>query len=228
MSKSATWENDLLKLVFNNVGVSKIGDATGLLPSSTTGSLYVSLHTGDPGTTGDQTVNEATYTGYARVAVARTTGGWTVTAATVANAASITFGQCTAGSNTIEYFGIGTDSSGAGKMLYSFPLCSAYFDGTGKASNDTFTAPGHTLSVNDPIVFTSAIGGTLPGGISAGTIYFVKTVSGNDITISATLGGSTLDITADGAALVGKISTLAVSLNITPSFSAGNLTVTES
>lgn len=40
---------------------------------------YVSLHTGDPGEAGDQTTNEATYAGYARVAVARDSGGWTVT-----------------------------------------------------------------------------------------------------------------------------------------------------
>lgn len=228
MSKSATWENDLLKLVFNNVGASKIGDATGLLPSGTVGSLYVSLHTGDPGTTGDQTVNEANYTGYARVAVARTSGGWTITGATVANTAAITFGLCTAGSNTIEYFAVGTDSSGSGKLLYGFPLVAAFYDLTAKASTDVITAPGHTLSVNDTIVFTTAIGGSMPGGISTGTIYFVKTVSGNDITISTTMGGSTLDITTDGAALVGKIATLAVSAGITPSFALGTLTITES
>lgn len=72
------WISDLLNLLFNNVAAANIGNAGGLQPSTVAGSLYLSLHTADPGAGGDQTVNEATYTSYARVAVARTTGGWTV------------------------------------------------------------------------------------------------------------------------------------------------------
>ncbi len=128
MSKSNTWETDLLKLVFNNTTSSGIGDSTGLIGSSSAGSLYVSLHTADPGETGDQTTNEATYTSYARVAVARTTGGWTIsgTAPTqAANTATTTFPQCTGGSNTITHVGIGTSSSGSGKLLYSGTLGSS-------------------------------------------------------------------------------------------------------
>jgi hypothetical protein len=123
MSKSNTWENDLLKLVFNNTGSSLIGDATGLLPSGTAGSLYLSLHTADPGEAGDQTTSEAAYTGYARVAVARSSAGFTVSANSVNLTANADFGQCTAspGSN-LTYFGIGTSASGAGKLLYSGTL----------------------------------------------------------------------------------------------------------
>lgn len=129
MSKSDTWESDLLKLAFNNTTASKIGDATGLVGSSTAGSLYVSLHTADPTEAGLQTSSEATYTGYLRVGVVRTTGGWTIsgTAPTqAANAAQVSFPQCTGGSNTITYIGIGTDSSGgSGKLLYSGALTSS-------------------------------------------------------------------------------------------------------
>ena len=125
MSKSNTWESDLLLLVFQNTGSSLIGDATGLRGSTATGSLYIGLHTADPGEAGDQSTSEATYTGYARTAVARTSGGFTVsgTAPTqVANAATVAFGPCTAGSNTITHFSVGTSSSGAGKLLYSGAL----------------------------------------------------------------------------------------------------------
>lgn len=128
MSKSNTWESDLLKLVFNNTTSANIGDATGLVGSTTAGSLYVSLHTADPGETGDQTTNETSYTSYARVAVARTTGGWTIsgTAPTqAANTATVSFPQCTGGSATITYVGIGTASSGTGKLLYSGALGSS-------------------------------------------------------------------------------------------------------
>jgi hypothetical protein len=119
MSKGNTFENDLLLLVFNNTDCALIGDAAGLQNSATAGSLYVALHTGDPGEAGAQNTTEANYTGYARVAVARSGAGWTVTTGTVTNAAAVTFGICTAGSSTCTYFSVGTDSSGAGKILYS-------------------------------------------------------------------------------------------------------------
>ena len=121
MSKTNTWENDLLLLLFNNTNAGSIGDTTGLRGSSTAGSLYVSLHTGDPTETGNQSSSEATYTSYARVAVARSSGGWTVsgTAPTqVVPAATISFPACTGGTNTISHFGIGTDATGTGKLLY--------------------------------------------------------------------------------------------------------------
>ena len=125
MSLSNAFEAALLSLVFENANIANIGDATGLRGSSTAGSLYVALHTGDPGEGGDQTTSEATYTGYGRVAVARSTSGWTVsgTAPTqVANDAAITFGACTAGSNTITHFSVGVATSGSSMILWSGAL----------------------------------------------------------------------------------------------------------
>ena len=122
MSKHNTFETDILKLILTNVDSPNIGDAAGLQNSATEGSLYVSLHTSDPGETGDQTTNEISYTGYARVAVARNTGGWTVANGAAENAAAITFGACTAGSGTATHFRIGTASSGAGYVLYTGAL----------------------------------------------------------------------------------------------------------
>lgn len=116
MSKGNTYENDWLKLVFQATAIGNIADNAASSPLT---NLYVSLHTADPGEAGDQTTSEATYTGYARVAVARTAGGWTVTANSVSPVAAINFGACTAGTNTITHFGVGTATSGAGKLLYS-------------------------------------------------------------------------------------------------------------
>lgn len=118
MSKSNAWENALLQLLFNNTNAGNIGDATGLRGSSTAGSLFVSLHTADPGEAGDQTTSETTYTSYARVAVARSGTGWTVTNNSVSPTALISFPACTGGSATITHFGIGTASTGAGVLLY--------------------------------------------------------------------------------------------------------------
>ena len=122
MSKSNTFENDLLKHVFNNDAIALVGDATGLRGSTVAGSLYVSLHTADPDEGGDQTTSETAYTTYARVAVARTAGGWTVSGNTVSNAALVQFPQCGVTGATLTHYGVGTDASGAGKLLYSGAL----------------------------------------------------------------------------------------------------------
>jgi len=119
MSKSDSWENALLLLLFNNTNAANIGDATGLRGSTTAGSLYASLHTADPGEAGTQATSEITYTSYARVAVARSSSGWTVTGSSVSPFAAITFPAGTGGSGTASYLGIGTASSGAGILLYS-------------------------------------------------------------------------------------------------------------
>ena len=124
MSKSNTFETDLLNLIFVNTDIALIGDAAGLQNSATAGSLYVSLHTADPDEAGTQATNETAYTNYARVAVARTVGGWTVSGNTVSNAALVQFAQCGVTGATLTHFGVGTDASGAGKLLYSGALTS--------------------------------------------------------------------------------------------------------
>lgn len=118
MPLADTFENDLMLLVFNNTNAALIGDATGLRGSTTAGSLYIALHTASPTDSGSQTSSEATYTGYARVGIARSGAGFTVTANAVANAAAVTFGACTAGSSTVTYFSVGVASSGASKILW--------------------------------------------------------------------------------------------------------------
>lgn len=125
MSAPNAFENDVLLLIFNNTAIANVGNAGGLLPSSVAGSLYVALHTADPGETGTQATSEATYTSYARVAVARSGAGWTVsgTAPTkAANAAAVSFPQCTGGSNTITHFSVGLEVSGATRMVASGAL----------------------------------------------------------------------------------------------------------
>jgi hypothetical protein len=117
MSATNAFETGLLNLIFNNTDLANVGDAAGLQNSAAAGVFYVSLHTADPTETGTQTSSEATYTGYARVSVARSGAGWTVSGSNVSNAAAITFGACTVGTNTITHFGIGSDLSGAGNLF---------------------------------------------------------------------------------------------------------------
>lgn len=119
MSKSDTFENDFLKLIFNAIAIANMADNAATAPVT---NLYVSLHTADPGEAGNQSTSEATYTGYARVAVLRTSGGWTITANSVSPVSTVSFPACTAGTNTITHAGVGTLISGTGKLLYSGTL----------------------------------------------------------------------------------------------------------
>lgn len=119
MSKADTWEAGLLDLVFKNVAFAGLGDAGGLQPSAAAGSLYISLHTADPGEAGDQTTSESAYTGYARQPVVRG-AGFTRTGSSVSPAANVDFPICSASpGGAITFFGIGTAVSGVGKLLYS-------------------------------------------------------------------------------------------------------------
>lgn len=118
MSKGDAFEAALLDLIFLNTDIANIGDAAGLQNSAAAGSLFVALHTADPGEAGTQTTSEIAYTGYARVGVARSGVGWTRTGSSISPAANIDFGACTAGSGTATHFSVGTLSSGAGMILY--------------------------------------------------------------------------------------------------------------
>lgn len=130
-SKANTFTTDYLKLIFNNTAIPLVGDAAGPQPSATAGSLYVSLHTADPGVAGFQNTTEALYTGYARVAVARAAGGWTITAQSVSPTAVIQFPPGTAGGETCTWAAVGTASSGAGKILYRGALTPSITTGNG-------------------------------------------------------------------------------------------------
>lgn len=214
-------------LLFKNTTFANLGDATGLVGSSTAGSFYIGLHTADPGEAGNQTTSETSYTSYARVAVERSGSGWTTAAGSIVNAADITFPTATGGSATLTHWSIGSASSGTGILLYRGPLITSgasFLVGTATTA-DAITIPGHAFSVNDNLQFYPIGNLSLPTGITAGTNYFVKTVSGNDITISTTAGGATLDITAAGAAYVVKTTTIAVSTNIRPVITAGSLSL---
>jgi hypothetical protein len=116
MSKSNAFETDILELIFNATALADLAENDTTSPAT---NLYVSLHTADPGEAGVANTNETTYTSYARVAVARTAGGWTVTGNSVSPVAAITFPACTAGTATITHFGVSVGSSGATYLIYS-------------------------------------------------------------------------------------------------------------
>jgi hypothetical protein len=116
MSKSDTFENDLLKLIFHGTAIANIADNAAASPLT---SLYASAHTADPGEAGTEATNEISYTGYARKAIARNSGGFTVSGSSCVTAADNDWPEMSGGAGgTITHFAIGVASSGATKILY--------------------------------------------------------------------------------------------------------------
>lgn len=77
-----------MDLIFRNTTFSGVGDVTGLPGSATAGSFFVALFTASA---------EVAYTGYARMAVARSAAGWARTGNIVSNAADLNFTTCPTG-----------------------------------------------------------------------------------------------------------------------------------
>jgi hypothetical protein len=129
MGTSTTTANNQLKLILNATAWANIADNAAASPLT---QVWVSLHTADPTAGGTQSSNEIAYTSYARVGVARSTGGWTASsAASSSPVATISFPAGTGGSGTATYWAIGMSSSGAGAILWSGPISPSIVCGSG-------------------------------------------------------------------------------------------------
>ena len=122
MPIGSTLENQLLNMLLAGKAIANVSATAGATVT------WVALHTADP-SSGTQTTNEvssATFTGYARTSVDRSTGGWTASGsgpATASPNATITFPQLTSTSTgTAAYWSVGTSSSGGGQIICNGPL----------------------------------------------------------------------------------------------------------
>lgn len=120
------FQQNILKLIFNATLWANLGENASSAPAT---NLYVSLHTAQPSSGDDQTSNEAGYGAYARVAVARTSSGWTVNGDSVAPVANVIFPTATnagttasGGTETETWMGVGLAASGAGHLFFSTQL----------------------------------------------------------------------------------------------------------
>ena len=115
MSKSNALETQWLQKFFNNT----------TLPFDAAAGFYIALHSADPGEGGVQSDNEVAYAGYARVLVARDSGGWTISGNTASNTAQVQFPECTGGAATCTHFSIGAALAGDGQIHYRGALPSS-------------------------------------------------------------------------------------------------------
>lgn len=119
MPKATAAAQSILALILNATAWADIAENDATSPLT---DLYLSLHTASPGIGGSQQTNEAAYTNYARVAVERSAGGWTVSGGVGENADLIQFPQCGVTGAALTHVAIGTDASGVGRVLYQGAL----------------------------------------------------------------------------------------------------------
>lgn len=110
----STFANDLLKLLLQATAIANIADNAATSPIT---NIEYALHTASP-SGGNQTTSEAAYTSYARVPVARTSGGHSVSTNTAALVSLTSFPAATGGSETETHFSAGTAHTSTGKVLF--------------------------------------------------------------------------------------------------------------
>lgn len=166
--------------------------------------VKLSLHTGDPATTG---TNEATggTPAYAKKAVtwnAAASGQQTNNGAVVFDVPAGTYYHLglwdTTGATFYGWFPLQGATAAAPKL--------ALVESADVTPN-TIQSQAHGFAANDRVVFYPVEGGSLPTGLTAGVVYFViATGLATDVfEVSTTSGGSAVDITAAGPMFVQKV-----------------------
>lgn len=116
MSISNTTESAIMKLIFQAVAWGNYADNAATSPET---NIVVAGHTADPADAGTMSTTEIAYTSYARVNVARTSGGWAETSGSISPVATIGFPAGTGGAGTITHFSTGKSGGGAAAILWS-------------------------------------------------------------------------------------------------------------
>lgn len=141
MSIGNNTENNIMLLIFNATAWADYAQDDGSSPHT---NVHMALATADPGEAGTMSTSETTYTSYARVNVARSGSGWTVTANSVSPAATVAFPAGTGGSGTVTYFSAGKTGGGATDILFSGTVTPNIVTGNGVTPQLT-TATAITL-----------------------------------------------------------------------------------
>ena len=154
------------------------------------GTTHLSLHT-DYNATGTNEVTGGS------PAYARKAAIWAAAASRAkALSADVTFDVP---ATTVRWIGRWTALT-AGTFLGMGPLQGAEKEFTVDPATDVFRQVAHGYVNTDQVVF---YGATVPAGLVAGTIYFVRDATTDTYKVAATSGGVAIDITAEpGAACV--------------------------
>lgn len=187
------YESSLLQLLFNATAIANIAQNNATSPLT---NLYVALHTADPGaaTSSTQLTSEIAltsgYTTYARVAVPRTTAGWTVTGTSVAPVNTITFptvpsgsasvtASLTSGSATMTVSAVTSGTLALGQVVTGTGIpANTYISalGTGTGGVGTYTLSANATATNASVSVTAA-GVSTTTAVASATYFSVGTAS---------------------------------------------------
>jgi hypothetical protein len=183
---------------------------------------YVALFTAAPNEAGSGT--EVSGGSYARKQTAA--ADWNAAAgsgpASNSNANDLQFPAATADWGDVVAWAL-FDAASSGNMLVSDYLGAHSWKpfSTTDTGGDTIQAPGHGYSNGDRVVFSAEFGGSLPTGITGGTIYYVVGTATDTFQISTSLGGSAVNITAVGSGMVRKVQVKTIQSGDTAKFAGG-------
>lgn len=171
--------------------------------------VYVSAHTSDPGLTGANEVGTAGSNGYSRQAL--TLGAGSSKASASSAQVQITMPSTLASNTIVSWLGI-WDAATGGNFLMRVPLLGTNLEATVTASTDTFvTGETHGFSAGDRVaVYDGGSAGTVPSGITEGTLYYVGD-AGHGLTTTAfklytdAAYTTVVDVAADGGVIVRKL-----------------------
>lgn len=181
--------------------------------------IYLAAHTADPGLTG---ASEVAGSGYSRQALSLAAAS----AKTAASSAQVQITMPSSGGPfNIPYLGI-WDASTAGNFLWRLPILGTNFEVTAATTDVIEAGQAHGFAADDRVVFED-IGGGLPTGLAAGTVYYVLAsgLTSSQFKVSTTSGGSAVDVTAAGGAIVRKVLLQQFNANNIVQVGSGQLTV---
>jgi hypothetical protein len=96
--------------------------------------------------------------------------------------------------------------AGTHQVTFTRELTLARYAATVVASTNVFTSLNHGLANGDTV---HVVGDAVPAGLSSTALYWVVGVSGSTFQLSATNGGSAVDVTADGSCSVVHVQNIA-------------------
>jgi hypothetical protein len=156
--------------------------------------LYGSLHTAYSATGANEVTGGSP--AYARKALT-----W-ASAASNSKALSGTYTWNVPASTTVYFVGF-WDAVSGGNFQGMAPCgnASAYAFAA-PSSTSVLLAPGSSYSAAQQVVVFATGGSTLPSGLTAGTVYWTKSPSGDSTQLSATSGGSAISLSSDGSGII--------------------------
>ena len=159
---------------------------------------YISLHSAWSATGGNELSGGSP--AYARLAAS-----WSSAASNSKALSGTPYSFNAPASSTVAFIGF-WDALTSGNFHEMVPAGNATaYTFAAPSSTDTLLAPGSAYATNQPVCVFPTAGSVLPSGLTAGTIYYAVSVSGDSFELSATSGGSAINLTADGSGYVQAI-----------------------